>query len=183
MRNTLFNSIVTDDLSSAKLIVSEAGRASQFWRNINGLTPLMASALYGKKPFIHLFYQSGADINEINHARYSALHLALMHGDYDAVEYLVYHKANVNHQNNTGNTALHFAINQDNCRTASLLLSYGADPFLTNDDGENPITLSSKKNKDIYEIISIFIESSSNQKILDNLIDANSMKESNLSYF
>ncbi len=66
----------------------------------------------------------------------SALDDGLTAGDF--VKLLLEGKANPNWQNTVGNTALHFACEDEDVSVISLLLQHGADSTLENADGQTP---------------------------------------------
>jgi ankyrin repeat protein len=63
------------------------------------------------------------------------IHIAAQNGHFEIIEFLISKGANVNAQNNKGNTALHMAIGYEYYTCANLLLRAGADPELKNRAG------------------------------------------------
>lgn len=55
------------------------------------------------------------------------------------VEFLVQRRANVNHRNSGGNTALHFAMSYDTSgKMGEYLINNGADDTIENNNGASP---------------------------------------------
>jgi ankyrin repeat protein len=52
----------------------------------------------------------GAAIDSVDAARNTPLHYAIAQENYEMVQFLLYHHANVNHKNLEGKTPLHFAL-------------------------------------------------------------------------
>ena len=64
---------------------------------------------------------------------------AVDHNERDILIDLLNAHADVNHQNQPGNTALHLAVNQKNAVICALLLEHGANPNLANGEGQKPL--------------------------------------------
>lgn len=171
MRDALFSAIASNDFAGAKEIVDCVGRPAHFWRNRNGMTPIMSAALYGRKSFIKFLHDAGADVDDINHAGHNALLIAIMHGDLPSIGYLAAHTANIDHQNKEGRSALHSAIHNSNFEAVRLLLSHGANPELKNGRGEDAVALSRGKCREIADLILSFIRDKKENQSLNDLID------------
>lgn len=90
----------------------------------------------------------GPDRRDDKKEEKSALHFAVIHWQIKLAEYLIQHGANVNEQNEDGNTALHLAIelhnffiDRDNISMALMLLANGADASIRNKEGLTPLDL------------------------------------------
>jgi ankyrin repeat protein len=67
----------------------------------------------------------------------SILSVAVLNNDYEAIELLVTHGANVNIQNREdGNTPLHFAAQSNNMTLIKYLIEHGAQVLIKNDDDQ-----------------------------------------------
>ena len=74
------------------------------------------------------------------------------HAAADFVEILLQHNANPNWQNTAGNTALHFACEDENVESMARLLQAGADITIQNDEGQTPADLCvTQASRDIVE--------------------------------
>jgi ankyrin repeat protein len=77
-----------------------------------------------------LLLENGADVNSAliskNAAGWTALHFAVVNGDYDLVKYLLSNGANVNHTSDEGSTALSLARQEKYKEIISLLKNKGA---------------------------------------------------------
>ena len=72
-----------------------------------------------------------------DHEGQTLLHLASILHNLWIARYLLHHRANVNAQDQYGNTPLHYARHQD---MRNLLLNHRADISLVNHDGQTPIS-------------------------------------------
>jgi hypothetical protein len=73
------------------------------------------------------------------------------------LERLLKHQAvDIHFQGKNGNTALHLAVLLDNTKLVQILLSYGADPSLNNENGLNAFEIARSKNNE--NILSLFHE-------------------------
>ena len=69
----------------------------------------------------------------------------------EIAEILLIAKANVDHQDNDGNTALHYACFNKNTPLALLLAKHLANPLITNSRNETPFLLAVRNN--LYEVV------------------------------
>jgi len=87
---------------------------------------LMIAAREGNIPLMELFASRGADINQVNRLRETALMHAAWKGHIDAVRWLLAHGARVEGESLQW-TALHYAVFAGHNDVAALLLEKGAD--------------------------------------------------------
>jgi ankyrin repeat protein len=100
-----------------------------------GRTPLIISAVEGNTELARLFIDSGADISlRDNHYKRTALHFAVLYGQYDIVDALLQKGAAVNERDAAGKTALDHACRYGHEHVAKLLKSAGAEGEI---DGEH----------------------------------------------
>eukprot|EP01119_Soliformovum_irregulare_P011723 TRINITY_DN2965_c0_g1_i2.p1 TRINITY_DN2965_c0_g1~~TRINITY_DN2965_c0_g1_i2.p1 ORF type:complete len:583 (-),score=123.07 TRINITY_DN2965_c0_g1_i2:26-1774(-) len=99
-----------------------------------GMTPLMVSivsrpgTLSGNSALIKELLLCGADVNRVNKAGMSALHLCcFMAKDVDEMPQLIGYRADVNARDHLGRTPLHLALKNELSHQVKLLLKYGAD--------------------------------------------------------
>ncbi|WP_375319328.1 ankyrin repeat domain-containing protein [Candidatus Tisiphia endosymbiont of Oplodontha viridula] len=87
----------------------------------------------------------------ISKARYgglfnkNALFKAVKTGNMHSTDHLLT-KANVNNQDENGNTALHYAVKYNRLSIAKILLEWGADTNIANNNGMAPLTISTIQN-------------------------------------
>lgn len=126
------------------------------------------SALF-KKYQEHIDF-SGIEINHVNQKGCgddTMLHIVCRKNDFPAVVLLLKNDADVNLKGDCGFTALQWAISQENDDIVKLLLAHNADPFITNEFGENAFNILKRlKNKEKQKIIMKYLQSRERIKIL-----------------
>ncbi|GBL79808.1 Putative ankyrin repeat protein RF_0381 [Araneus ventricosus] len=99
--------------------------------------------------------KAGADVNAQNNCKQTPLHLAVLRHNLKVIDTLIAYDADINITELKGNTALHFAIdllwsrrrqNQQETRSwiVKKLLNCGADPNISNANGETPLMIAVK---------------------------------------
>ncbi len=78
------------------------------------------------------------------HGKPSALGYAAMRGHLSVVDYLLLHRANVNHSDLLGQTPLIYATLSNHPAIISALISHGADLYHQNELGDTALTLALK---------------------------------------
>ncbi len=119
---------------AAKLLVQMGADVAN--RDINGRTPLLYSARYGRLDLLQFFWSRVADTREMDKQGDSVLHLAATNNHRDVVRYAVENGFPVNLPNNFGETALHKAARTDSLEMVNLLLQLGADRKAMGRDGK-----------------------------------------------
>ncbi|KAL7297169.1 hypothetical protein TKK_0009586 [Trichogramma kaykai] len=76
---------------------------------------------------VKLLLSNGANVNDCDMYRKTALHIAVENGDKKMIKLLLDHKAEVNVKNCNGRTPLHLAVRGGNNEIARMLLLNGAD--------------------------------------------------------
>jgi len=111
----------------------------------------------GLKSVAKKLLDNGLDPKAVNNDGENSLFNCVRAGDVEGCAFLLEHDANVNQKNNKGETALYLAILKgvQNLNIIILLLEYGADPLIRNNDGFS-----------IYEILNDIILHVHNRKIL-----------------
>jgi hypothetical protein len=118
----------------------------------NGLTALHlateANHSVPKNDLVDPLLSAGADVNLVENAKQSALHLAIFHrgSDKDGKELLIIKKllaagANPNLQDNIGYSSLHSAVKLNDTKAVKLLLAAGVDINLKRDDGKTALDI------------------------------------------
>lgn len=96
-------------------------------------TPLMGACRAGSIEVVKALVEGGARINDTNVFGLSPLLLATANGKIDVVKYLIEKRANINAKDNDhGDTALMWAIDEGHSSIALLLIDSGADVNATN---------------------------------------------------
>jgi len=85
--------------------------------------------------------EQGANPNTANRYGQTALHAAIMHGNWRAVRLLTRHGADVNQGDIYGFTPVHLAAFKGQLRALKRLLDKGGDPNQPNDFGETPFLI------------------------------------------
>jgi pectate lyase len=102
-------------------------------------TPLFAAAWAGRKDMARYLISKGADINR---GPQTALHTAVdWWSDMDTIELLLELGADVNAQNEVGNTPLHVAVDTWWLRVGEVLIAHGAKIELKNNKGQTPLLI------------------------------------------
>jgi len=95
-----------------------------------------------------------SSIDDVNVHRENALIIAAKMNNYISVELLLHKCANANQQDDTGNSALHYAVRAKNIPMIYDLIHHGANPHLKNNEKESVLYIAQR---------------SGNKKILDTL--------------
>ena len=102
-----------------------------------GNTALARACDSGSVELITCLLERKANVNPVNQSKCSPIHGACLGGNADVAECLIKYGVPLNMASSQGNRPLHFAALHCKERLLSLLLANGADPTLTNEDGEN----------------------------------------------
>jgi len=88
--------------------------------------------------------KDGSKLHDTNLRNENALILATKSGCIEAVKVLLKYKIDVNHQDNLGNTALHYAVDLNDSYVTALLTSRKANASIKNNEGKSPLALAKK---------------------------------------
>ncbi|MDF2965500.1 MAG: uncharacterized protein K0Q51_888 [Rickettsiaceae bacterium] len=109
---------------------------------------LLESAFYGRKQELEELTKKGVDLKSQNELGENALHLSVLKGNYDIVQYLLQqknHKDFINQSENNLNTPLHYAIllspHDSMLKTIPTLIKHGSNIDSINKAGFTPRTL------------------------------------------
>ena len=113
-------------------------------KNVDGNSPLLLASISGELTSMTKLVEAGADVRATNAGRSTCLMFAAYHGHTDAVRYLVgLPEVDLNHQDMSNYTALHFAVEQKHTDVVEVLIDAGADIETKNVDGNSPLLLAS----------------------------------------
>ncbi|ULQ59519.1 ankyrin repeat domain-containing protein [Brucepastera parasyntrophica] len=110
----------------------------------------MARDSYGRTPLSLAFRKNretvmaviGTNTNLVDSDGNTPLHIAVMeHSSTEILQSLIDAKIPVNNRNRTGTTALLLAVKNNDETAARILLASGADPFASDNSGENVVSL------------------------------------------
>ncbi len=126
-------------------------------RNQDGKTLLLVAILGNNVNAVRRLLERGADPTLRNEYGYTLIHVAVInYTDPDILNLLLESgKVDINEKTEYGVTALHMAIRQSNTATAEFLLSKGANPNVTDQDGWTPLHWAARyaKDMDIVELL------------------------------
>lgn len=97
-----------------------------------------------------------ADVDAVTIMGMPLIHCAVFYRHLESIHYLVAMGANLNTQDNSGNTPLHLAVNQLNIEMVQYLLECQASPDIPNALGQTPLHLAVKKNS--QPLVSQFLQ-------------------------
>lgn len=121
-------------------------------RNLQGDTPLLVAAKYGRSNIVQMLLARGANPNELDHQGLSALHAAALSGNETIIEALANRSADMNIRDNTGRTPLMYAVQKGNMAVVRSLLKHKALPNTPMQDGKTALHIAaSAGNIDIIE--------------------------------
>lgn len=110
-----------------------------------GYTPLLLACFFGREPLARWLIEQGADIHVTakNDMAVQPIHAAAAKADQSLsiLTLLLERGADVNARQGGGFVPLHTAAQNNDPAMADLLLTHGADPTLTNDEGKTPLDL------------------------------------------
>jgi ankyrin repeat protein len=108
-----------------------------------GFNSLMLASQGGHLAIVELLLDRGANVNFTCNIKMTALMRASYVRHLATVKLLLDRGANIEAKDRYGDTSLHYACKsgQSNIPVIKLLLSYGADPNIKNNDGQKPIDL------------------------------------------
>jgi ankyrin repeat protein len=97
----------------------------------------------------------------------TALINAVIEGKGDFVDWLLQHSANVNHQDRTGFSALHFIAQNKQVALAERFLKNGADPNTTDIHGNSPLWTAIFNSKDEKGVIKLLLMHGANPAMVN----------------
>ncbi len=140
--------VINDSQSAAELLINEGANVNA--KDNNNQTPL---DYVRSQEMAKLMISSGAKFGDsyvsANSGKYSLLHEAVALGNKNLIELLIANGANVNVQDEDGNTPLHYG--KDNQETTQLLIANGADVNAKNKEGNT--SLHQTKNPKVAQLL------------------------------
>ena len=117
----------------------------------DGFSAIGFAAFFGHLELLRLLLERNADFEtpSRNSMCVRPLHSAVAHSDQvralAMAEILLEEGADANAQQEGGMSPLHEAVHNDNVELVDLLLRFGANPHLSNDEGDSPLQLSQSR--------------------------------------
>ena len=121
-----------------------------------GLTSLLNSNSKKTEEIVTLLINAGANVNvSTKESGYSPLFIAVLtRANISLVKPLLDNGADVNHIIKKNSTSLHFAVRDNSIEHVKILLDYGADKTIRNNEGLTPLEIAQQKGfKDIGKIL------------------------------
>jgi len=124
------------DLRVAELLQKDPGLANAW--SPDGFTPVGLAAFFGRPSTARILMDAGADVGAVarNDMKVQPLHAAAAAKEVEIVRMLLDRGADPNARQQVGYTALMECARGGRDDMVSLLLTHGADPTLTSDDGK-----------------------------------------------
>lgn len=108
-------------------------------RSKNDQTSLMIACNYGYLEIIRILVERGAQINEQDNTKFSALLYSVKQGRIPQIAYLLHHKADINVRDANGCTAVHWAAYKNNVFLLKLFKRLGLDLNTVDTTGMTPL--------------------------------------------
>lgn len=152
----LFSAIKYKELSEiVALILEHKANPNVQDNSLLGDTPLHKTAWNNNAQAALLLLQAGANSNSKNrNSADTPVHLAVSYNSYDVLQLLLRFGVHLNEKNRYGHTPLHEALQKDilhkglqknRTKIVKLLLYYGADPLVQNNNEENALSIAYKE--------------------------------------
>lgn len=109
------------------------------YNNPYSWTPLMHAVTDNDLQQVRKLLQSGADVDDYNNNKTTALHMAVAKGHKKIVQLLLAEGANIEATNRYGLTPIFFAIDKENLPMLELLIKHGADVNTVTNLYETPL--------------------------------------------
>lgn len=123
-------------------------------QDLDGYSPLMIAAGFGKTDFVEYLIDNGANVNKRYYQGGTAMHRAAHGGYNDVIRVLADAGANVNMPDLDGITPLMIATQNGHRFTVELLVSLGADVNFKNAKGETALDIANQyRAKDIAKFL------------------------------
>ena len=125
---------IAGNIDIIELLISSGADVNA--RGSNGWGALMVASAKGHKLATSRLIQAGADINAFDIYRWTPLQRATFENRADIVKILLDQKElRIDHRDDLGATALHYAAKKGLAELVKLLVKHGADPTITDSQG------------------------------------------------
>ena len=132
--------VANDETEFVRILLNKKEVVEIIDLTIDGIyfTPLMYGCTFSMKHSVSLLLKKGADTECKNNFGETALFLAIKNDFIEGIYELLHYGANVNHQDDSGETALMNVIQMSEYRLslAKLFIRRGANPYLQNNKGK-----------------------------------------------
>ena len=111
------------------------------------LTPLEYACIEADEKCAGILIDAGANVNRVSKGDFTPLFTAVTQaGKQNFAEFLIRKGADINRQDNHGDTALIYAVYCSDYEQVKMLLKNGADRTITNKDGETALSIARNSN-------------------------------------
>jgi len=135
----VYYAIISKQYMKTSILINRGAKLNL--KNILGKSPLRYT--FGEYNITELLLKNGANVNSYGiKSTDNPLFYAIINNDIKLIKLLIKYKANLNYQDENGNTSLHYYLHHKNPEVLRMLLEAGADPSIENKNGQ----LAVKKN-------------------------------------
>lgn len=144
-KDEMFEALKFNDLEKMKSLIYSGYNINKDL--VDGITPLMISALFNLYDFVELFLNHGADTNKKDIYKNNLLMYAAIHGSKELAEIIISRsKIQIDSKNLYGWTPLMFSIKFNNISFTKTLLENKANPNICLLDGTSILQFNEEKN-------------------------------------
>ena len=148
----LYDAAKEGNLERVKLLVEQGMDKNQ----VGGLfrqTCLSIASQNNHLPLVQYLVEQGANMEKVDKHGWTPLMSSTCDDCFDVVRYLLEQGANRDKADINGWTPLHYAAYRGHLKTAKLLMVYGADLNVRNNEGELPIEMGLRNTEEIKQAI------------------------------
>lgn len=121
-------------------------------------TPLTRAVLKDNAAFVNLLASRGADVKRSNRLNTAYLHLAAKENSIKVIPALIRHGIKVDKEINSGDTALLYAVQQNNTKAVRILLDSGADLNYLNEKGDSYLHTAGQNTKLLRQFLDLGVQ-------------------------
>ncbi len=155
----LFSHVRNGNLAEVKRIIN-SNRDSVSAINSDGNSLLLIACYKGKTDIVNYLLKKGANPNQLS-SEGSALLAAVYKNDLTISKLLLKRNVDLKAVGRDGNSALHYAVLNQNSEMVQLLLKKGVDINIENSDGQTALSIAKAQNQ---EVLIKLLESKSSNK-------------------